>query len=360
MSLYDPHLSVLYNKKLHSIRLGSIEKNIYTGRQIITLIGYDRDKLSTHQPSIIQILPLILYLPACPHTYEDPEKWDEERIRRYAQDVLQYHLYPKTSQERQFYQRFLKNSRANKNLTCRVEQFFIPVSDQWLETISHFTVVPGDRLALAYEKNKTHEQHIADVYYVYTTYHSGDMTSKIITESLTPILVTDEDYFKYTSENSDLGKLTFQLPLDSPVVHSMFNHSVKVREREVEYTGDIDPLAESELYTVKEKVQYQGNVPEIVNRWLLANSTLSHDNGIFYSLHQNNYKDIKYDNGVVPILHGDIMPLFDENTNPNTSSRAATTIVSHPLPYHTGVIRKLYPLKLNPHRELILKYTDMI
>ena len=333
-----------------------------SGHSLAMLIGYDKEKRRNHEPSIIQCLPIVLYLPLEPTLDLCPENWKGEYIRRIVGERTHWDTLPKTHLVRQFYNRFINPNRRDKKLDVMAQPIIFPMSEDFFNSLDFIKVRVCNRLSIIYRYKDDNVVHLADAYCLHSDIPAGN--EKVSHEFLTPVFVSDEDATYANPENTSLGKLTLKCPLDSQYVitslskktDSMFN------SRKIIYEGvDIDTLKD---VRIEDEPRYQGNEQLFLIKLLnnIRTITIEADKSTHDYYVEKTHPSIKIDKTSTHRIHfyteAEVDIPYDQYSC--LSKNVHKHNVNLSLPYYNNEIRKMFGIKLTNAQQIALQAGDYI
>lgn len=357
-------LGAVYDRDTQILDILGRKDGQETGESIVLLIGYDRKNRDEHKKSIITVLPLLLYLPFEPNTVLAPENWTQKYIKRIVDKHLRWGEKPRSTTERQFYERFIKEKRAQDWMMVEAQSLHIPMAQDFFDSTDYLGLRLFERLSLVYRKKDDPYIHLADGYILHTIL--PDSKGKIIDEFLTPVFVSDEDTLIVQPSSTSLGKLSLRVPLDSQYTLTALAKRTdsKFKRRTVQYEGE--NVDGGEELRIDEEVDYQGDDERFVMRVLNNITTINkeideqtRDYMVEATTKNKNLHIIKRDDGVTKafIIHNSVLP-YDEKNNVN--NRRVKHQITVSLPYLGNEIHKMFSIKVPTPYELRLDPEDYI
>lgn len=333
-----------------------------SGHSLAMLIGYDKGKMKASEPSIIQCLPIMLYLPLEPILDICPEYWTGDYIRRIVGERTDWSTLPRANMVRQFYNRFINPNRKDKNLDVMAQPIIFPMSEDFFDSLDFIRVRICGRLSIIYRYKDDDVVHLADAYCLHSAIPSGE--EKVSHEFLTPVFVSDEDVAYVNPENTSLGKLTLKCPLDSQYVITSLSKKTdsKFNSRKIVYEGlDIGTL---EDVRIEDEPRYQGNEQLFLIKLLnnIRTITIKVDKFTHDYYVEKTHPSIKIDKTPNHRTH------FYTDVNvemPYDQHRCLTTDtfkrkVNLDLPYYNNEVRKMFSIKLTNAQQIALQAGDYL
>lgn len=333
-----------------------------SGHSLAMLIGYDKEKKARSEPSIIQCLPIILYLPLEPISDVCPENWTGDYIRRIVDERTNWCGLQRANTVRQFYNRFINQNRKDNNLDVMAQPILFPMSEDFFNSLDFIRVRICNRLSIIYRYKEDDVVHLADAYCLHSVIPSGE--DKVSHEFLTPVFVSDEDVAYVNPENTSLGKLTLKCPLDSQYVITSLSKKTapKFNSRKIVYEGlDIGTL---EDVRIEDEPRYQGNEQIFLIKLLnnIRTITVEVDKFTHDYYVEKTHPSIKIDKTPNHRAHfyteAEVDMPYNQYSCLNTNTYKHSIRVH--LPYYNNEVRKMFSIKLTNAQRIALQAGDYI
>lgn len=338
--------------------------NNFSGESLIYLVAYDKKRESKNERSIIQVLPILLYLPSLPTSDILPDSWTQEYIERVIDKHLHWSSYPNTSKEKQFYKRFISGAKRNPNLAVRALSAHFPIEKSFFNSLEWLRIRIYDRLSLIYKRKGEETIHLADGYIVCSSLPDTPSDDNIIDEFITSIFVSDEDTMAIYPNTTSLGKLSLIVPSDSQynITALSKNTESKFKSRRVQYEGYC--LETMEYMKIDEVAEYRGNSMGFNASFLNSLTTLNRveEDGtktyIAEITNPNTHIINTPSSQVKAYIIGQSYLPYDQTSLLSPNNLVHSPVVS--LPYFNNHITKLFPIKLHNSQYLRLDVGDYI